>query len=168
MARKTKKEETVVEEIKDDLDELRKTLVDKTPHHFSGKDVVNAIFGALLIGVTFVLKGAVITTAVNLRIWHVLIIIISTVIILVFQTYFVSYAKVKDKKRRRPTQFIIKRVSTMYLVAIFVSLYLIYVFGINYQPVVNNSSINILKMVVLVSMPCSFGAAISTLLKREE
>lgn len=156
-----------VEYLKEDLGAIKRKLLREDPGHFSSKDIVNALFGALFIGVTFTLKGAVISTATHLTSNHIIMIIFSTLVILVAQTYFLGYAKVRNKARRRPGQFIFKRVTTMYIVAIIVSLYLVYVFGINYQESIANSPREIFKLVVLISMPCSVGAAIPALFKRE-
>lgn len=155
-------------DIKNDVSFIRKKFMDKEPEHFSKKDVVNAFFGALIIGVTFTMKGAVINTAKNLSFLHVGAIILSTLVILIAETYFAGYSKVKDKSKRKLWQFIFKRITTMYLIAVVVALYLVYVFGINYQEPIANSPIEIFKMVVLISMPCAVGAAIPAMLKRKD
>ena len=91
---------------------------------------------------------------------------ISTLLILMGETYFIGYRRVKDPKKRPLGQFMVKRVSTLYLVAILVTLYLVYIFGINNQELVGNDPLSIIKICFLISMPCAIGAAIPSLLKK--
>jgi len=155
-----------VEVIEKDIKKIKKTLLHNSPHHFSGKDILNAIFGALVVGVTFALKGAVLNTATHLTRWHLIAIIISTIIILIAQTYYIGYSKVRNKRKRPAIQFVFKRVATMFVVTFLVSLYLVYIFGLNLQPQIGNLAPNVFKLVVLISMPCAVGAAVPSLLKK--
>ncbi len=154
-------------DIKKNIKKIEKTLLDSTPKHFSPKDIVNAFFGALIIGLTFTLKGAVVATAINLNAVHITAIFSSTILILLAETYFISWTKVRNKKERGLGQFLFKRVTAMFVVAFVVSIYLVYVFGINNQQLIANNPVNVIKMVILVSMPCAVGAAIPGLLTKK-
>lgn len=153
--------------IKDEVDFIKGKFSKKEPKHFSSKDVVHAFFGALIIGVAFALKGAVISTAKGLTTVHLVAIIVSTILILIAETYFAGYSQVKHKEKRKPGQFIFKRVAAMYFVAVIVAVYLVFVFGINYQEPIGNAPYEIFKLVVLISMPCAVGAAIPAMIRGE-
>jgi len=45
-----------VDLIKKDVESMKEKLVEKTPSHFSRRDIVNALFGTLIICVTFVMR----------------------------------------------------------------------------------------------------------------
>lgn len=159
-----KKEKRDLKEIGEKIDEIEKEIVEKEPPHFSKKDIINAFFGALIIGLTFVFKGSLIQQVLSLTSIHVILVVISTLIILSVQIYFIGYKKVRDKKHRNFSQFLMKRLVTLYIIAIVVSLYLVYIFNVNY---VVGGFLNAFKLVVVLSMPCSIGAAIPSLIKQD-
>jgi uncharacterized membrane protein len=159
------REEVEIQRMEKDLDLLRAKLLEKHPSHFSRRDVVNTFFGSLLIGLTFILKGALIRTAEALSETNVVLVIISTIAILTIEIYYIGYSRVSkhERKHRKFGQFWAKRLFTLYGIALLVSLYLVYVFGINKQ----FSDPRIMyHTVVLLSMPCAVGAAIPHLLKK--
>lgn len=156
-------EEKEIESINSRLSTLREDLVEKVPTHFSAKDIVSAFFGALLIGLTFSLKGGTVRAAESLTNFHIIAIIFSTIVILSAEIYFVGYARVKNKKERPAGQFIIKRLITLYIISMLVSLYLVYIFALNYQ---FPDKYGIFSMVILISMPCAVGSAIPSILKK--
>lgn len=151
-----------LEHIEKCVSKLKEKIVDKTPGHFSMRVIFNALFGSLLFGLTFVLKGALIQTAIRLQPIHIFLIIISSIAIILGEIYFLGYSRIKDKKERRPGQFIIKRFLTLLLVSIGVAFFLVYVFGINYQV---GSFENVCKVVIMTMMPCAVGAGFSNLFK---
>ncbi len=157
------KERKDINNIEEDLKIMRKRLVEKEPPHFSKRDIINAFFGALIIGLTFVFKGALIDTISRISTYYLALIILSTLIILSVQLYFVEYTKVKDKEHRPIFQFLIKRLATLYLIALIVSVYLIYIFNIDHAI---GGFTNVFKLVIVISMPCSIGAAIPSLIKQ--
>ena len=159
-----REEEKELKIIKKEVDLLKTKLLEKRPSHFSKRDIINAFFGALLIGLTFSVKGALIKTAEGLNAIHIMLIVISTIIILVGEIYFIGYSRVSDKNRRKPGQFIMKRLTTLYFIAIIVSIYLVYIMGIYTQ--LENGLYDVYKLVVLLSMPCAIGAAIPSLMKQ--
>ena len=150
--------------IEKDVNLLKKKLLEKRPSPFSKRDIINAFFGALLIGLTFSVKGALIRTAEGLNLTHVILIVVSTLLILVGEIYFIGYSRVPDKWRRKPGQFIMKRLTTLYFIAILVSIYLVYIFGIYNQ--LENGLYDVFKLVILMSMPCAIGAAVPSLMKQ--
>lgn len=160
-----KKEEHEIRKIEQDIDFLRSKLVEKHPSHFSNRDIINTLFGALIIGLTFIMKGAVVATAERLTPLHTLLIVLSTIVILTSEIYWIGYSRVEREERRRRGffQFWAKRIITLYGIAIIVSVYLVYVFGINQFFTTEQGVFNV---VILLSMPCAVGAAIPHLLKK--
>jgi len=77
-----------LDDIKKGVDELRDRLLIGEPAHFSKRDVIDAFFGALFLGVTFTIKGLLIDVSKALTFWHMLAIIIFTLVILTAEIYF--------------------------------------------------------------------------------
>ena len=155
-------EKESIEEMESLIKKIKERVVDKTPSHFSVRVIFNALFGSLLFGLTFILKGALIQTALRLENLHVFLILISSVAIILGEIYFLGYSRIKDRRERKPGQFIIKRFLTLFLVSIGVAFFLVYIFGINYQV---ESFENVLRVVVMTMMPCAVGAGFSNLFK---
>lgn len=160
-----KQEQAEIEHIEKNVDLIREKLLEKTPSHFSKRDIINALFGSLLFGITFILKGATVSTATRLTDIHVMLIIASTLLILSGEIYFIGYSRVKDKSSRKLGQFMAKRLCTLYLISCLVSLYLVYIFNVNTAPGVEGLT-DVFRVVVLVAMPCAIGAAVPSLLKQ--
>jgi uncharacterized membrane protein len=158
-------EQQEIAHIDQNVELIREKLLEKTPSHFSVRDVVNASFGSLMFGITFILKGATVSTALRLTDLHVFLIVISTLLILSAEIYFIGYSRVKDKNSRKLGQFLMKRLCTLYLISCIVSLSLVYTFNVNNAPGLEGIS-DVLKVVVLVAMPCAVGAAVPSLLKQ--
>ena len=158
-----KREEEEIVRIKDEVDKLCEKIIEKPIKPFSGKDIVHALFGALVIGLTFVFKGLLIEVGLNLPWQNIVIIIITTLLILTCEIYFIGYSRVKNKKERPVGQFIFKRLVTMYTIAFLVSLLLLSIFGFL---TLSGSLGNFFKLVFVIAMPCSVGAAIPNMLKQ--
>jgi len=163
LERYVKKEEKDINRIENQISNLTEKLLEKRPSQFSKRDIVNAFFASLIVGLTFVLKGALISTAAGLDTEHIIFILVSTVLILTAEIYFVGYSRVRTKARRRLGQFWLKRFSTIFVISIITATYLIYVFGLD---AILGSNNNILKAVIMLTMPCAVGAAIPGLLKQ--
>lgn len=157
------KEEQELLQIRELVNHMKEKVVDKEPEHFSKRDILNAFFGSLIVGLTFIFKGDIIKSAINLRITHIEMIILSTFIILIAQIYFIGYLRVKDKSKRTFGEFMTKRLLTLYSMAVITAFFLIYIFNIDFTLPTFKDEI---KMVILLSMPCSVGAAIPSLLKQ--
>ena len=155
-----------IDQVKKGVDELRSHLLIKEPEHFSAKDIVSAFFGALFLGMTFSIKGLLIRISQGLNDTNVALIILSTLVILTAEIYFIGYSRVTKKPERKFGQFWIKRIFAFYLVALITSLFLVYVFGLNHLQEIANIYPNIFKLVILISMPCAIGAAVADLLKK--
>ena len=151
-----------LEHIEQCVSKLKEKIVDKTPSHFSARVVFNALFGSLLFGLTFILKGALINTALKLNNLHIVLILLSSVAIIIGEIYFIGYSRIKDRSERRPAQFVIKRFITLLFVSIGVSFFLVYIFGIDRQL---GSFQNIIRVVIMTMMPCAVGAGFSSLFK---
>ena len=157
------REEKEILEVRDIVNSMKEKVLDKHPSHFSRRDIVNASFGSLTIGLAFVFKGAIYDTAMKLDLLHTELIILSTFLILMAQIYFIGYSRVKEKTKRQFGEFMTKRLTTLYFVSIISSFFLIYIFNIDKAL---PTFFDTMKMVVLLSMPCSVGAAIPSLLKQ--
>lgn len=152
-----------VTEIEHQIRYLEEKLIEKRPSHFSKRNIINAFFASLIFGITIVLKGRVIDIALALNAVHLLAIIIVTSIILFGEIYYIGYTRVKPEENRKLGQFMAKRFFAFYGVAFIVSFGLIYMLGINsFIPALSG----ILKLAVLVSMPCAIAAAIPSMLKQ--
>jgi uncharacterized membrane protein len=153
-----------LDRIEKDLKEVKEMIAEEIPpEHFGAKDVIYSFLGALVIGLTFMFKGLLIQAGINLRWENVILIVLTTLLILTFEIYFIGYSRVKHKERRPFLQFWAKRLISIYVISIAVSFMLAYLFGINYMA--GNTEV-LLKIIFAVSMPCAIGAAFTDLLKR--
>lgn len=156
-----RREEHEVRKIKTNIDYLRHKLIEQDLDHFSSSDINHAFFGALIIGLTFVFKGLLIEIGMQLPWQNVLMIVIATLLILTSEIYYVGYARVKHKERRPFFQFWLKRLTAMYVIAIVVSFFLLYLFGFMMQ---SDTPEHFMKLVFVVAMPCAIGTAIPSML----
>ena len=153
-----------LDRIEKDVLDIKKIVTEEfPPEHFGAKDIVYSFFGALVIGLTFMFKGLLIQAGMNLRWENVVLIVLTTLLILTFEIYFIGYSRVRNKEKRPFAQFWAKRLISIYLISIAVSFMLAYLFGINYMA--GNTEV-LLKIIFAVSMPCAIGAAFTDLLKR--
>lgn len=150
-------------EIKQDIKHIKNRIVEKIPDHFGPVDAINAFMGALFMGLTFVLKGLLLQVSLNLTWTHLGIIVFSTIFFLTMQIYFIGYRRVINKQERPFGQFLAKRLFTIYFISITVSFYLLFLF--NFFPLVGTLE-NLFKVTVVLTFPCSIGAAIGDLLKK--
>lgn len=155
-----------IDEIKKGIDELRERLLIAEPEHFSARDLVDAFFGALFLGLTFAVKGLLITVSSALDDVHMMLIVIFTLLILTAEIYFIGYSRVTKKSERRFGQFWIKRLFAFYFVALITSVFLVYLFGLNKLLEANGGTDGVFNLIILISMPCAIGAAITDLLKK--
>lgn len=157
------REEKEILDIRNIVLKMKEKVLDKEPSMFSRRDIINAVFGSLTIGLTFVLKGALKSTSLILTIYHLELIIASTFLILMAEIYYVGYSRVKDKNHRTFGEFMTKRLVTLYIVSMLTSFFLIYILNIDSTL---PTFYDVMKMVILLAMPCSVGAAIPSLLKK--
>ncbi len=155
-----------VDSVKRGVDELRHKLLIKEPSDFSENDFFRAFFGALVFGMTFALKGLLIDVSMALTSRHIIAIVVATIFIMTAEIYFIGYRRIIRKDERKFGQFWLKRILAFYSVSIAVSLLLVYIYGLNNLPMIDNVPWNIARMTIAISMPCTVGAAISDLLKR--
>lgn len=152
-----------IDKIAKDIELLKKEVLPKEPEHFSTRDIIHAFFGALVVGLTFMFKGSLIDNTLSLSWNNIFVIITTTIIIIALEVYFIGYTRVKNKKKRRPGQFVLKRLFAVYLITITVALFLTNIFGISS---IAGSASNIFKLVFVLSMPCGIGAALADLFKK--
>ncbi|MBR9691365.1 DUF2391 family protein [Candidatus Woesearchaeota archaeon] len=155
-----------IDDVKKGVDELRERLLIKEPADFSMRDLISAFFGALLLGITFAVKGLLIEVSSALDNTHLALIVGSTLLILTAEIYFIGYSRVGKKSKRKFGQFWLKRLVVFYFVAVITSVFLVYLFGLNKLSEVGVNNLGVLKLVVLISLPCAIGAAIADLLNK--
>lgn len=155
--------EKEIRKIESKISELHEKILQKRPSHFRARDIVNAFFASLIVGLVFIFKGSLFDVAIRLTNTHLITIVVVTLGILTAEIYFIGYSRVKRKRERRFCQFWLKRLVTLYVIAIIVSLFLVYLFNINNLV---HTSYDVLRIVVAVSMPCAVGAAVPSLLKQ--
>ena len=82
--------------------------------------------------------------------------------ILIAEIYFVGWSRVRKEKGRNVFEFTLKRLIVFYAVAIAVSAFYSFILGYNKTL----SALEISRLIFLVAMPCSIGAAIGDLLRK--
>jgi len=149
--------------IKNDVERIKDKLIDRTPEHFSRQDYIRAGIGALFLGFGAVFSGNLINIATNIPTSHLFIIIFGTLLILTMEIYVVGYSRVTDKETRKFGQFWFKRLSAFYIIALLVAVVLAATFGLQYLV---SSNAEFFKLVIILSAPCSIGAAFGDLIKK--
>ncbi len=137
--------------------------LEKYPGHFSGRDIVNAFFGALIFSLTFIFKGNFLEMSFLLPWSNVLMVISANILVLIGETYFIGYKRVIDKRRRPLLQFMAKRVVTFYAISLVVSAMLIHLFNMDSFAATEDE---VRKLLFILTMPSSMGAAIANLVKK--
>ncbi|HSU72634.1 MAG TPA: DUF2391 family protein [Candidatus Binatia bacterium] len=156
------KKTATLKHIDSDLDSIRNTL-ERVPDHFNMRHVVGSLFGALLFGLPFVPKGLFIDVTAKLTPNHALAMLISIAVILTMEIYYIGYARVHDKDKRHFGQFWGKRIVAYVAVGFFVSVFLIYLYGLNYLVA---SQIHLRYLMLALALPCCIGASVTDLLKK--
>lgn len=149
--------------IKKDVEKIKKELIDKTPDHFSQKDVLRSFMGSLFLAFSVAFSSSILNASKIIPRTHVYLVIIFTIIILTAEIYFIGYQRVENKYTRKFGQFWIKRLIVFYVVALMVSFVLAYIFGLVYLV---ESPEHFYNLIILISAPASIGASISDLLKK--
>jgi uncharacterized membrane protein len=150
-----------IDDINYKIDNLKSALLDRYPKHFSLRNVVDSFFAALIVGLTFVLKGATVDVAEALEPLNVILILIVTVIIIVLQIYFVSYSRVQHKEERPAFPFIAKRMLSILIVSFVVAVGLVYLLAI---PKLLVNPLSICNVIILLTSICAIGSAIPGLM----
>jgi uncharacterized membrane protein len=156
-------EKNEIDDIDYNIKLMKERLLERVPGHFSLHNIMSALFGALLIGLTFVLKGALVPTALSLTWWHVEAIVAATLVIIFIQVYFISYERVKDKDERLLGQFVLKRMISIIFISLIVSVSLIYMLNVNSRVL---DTPGVIKVITLLWMACAIGSAIPGLLNK--
>jgi len=149
--------------IKRDVEKIKQELIDKTPEHFSRKDVLRAFMGSLFLAFSVAFSGNIINIANKIPDNHLYMVFLFIMILLTAEIYFIGYSRVADKQNRKFGQFWIKRLLAFYFVALIVSFMIAYVFGLIYLV---DSLNHYYKLIIIISGPASIGASISDLLKK--
>lgn len=159
--RRSEREELDV--ILSDVEHLRLGLIDRLPPRFTVRDVATAFLASIIIVLTFLFKGSVITISQNLTEKDLLLILISTAVLLTLQIYFIGYTRVTNKKERPFYEFWAKRFFSLYIISILVCVFFSYLYGIHR---IIPTTQGYIKFVVALTLPGAVGAAIPSLLKK--
>ena len=142
---------------------IRRLLIKQhPPQHFSLRNVSNAFFGSLILGLSFIFNGLLFQVGLKLTPLHMIVIVMLTLLLLTGEIYFIGYARVDDKHRRHFGQFWLKRICAFYGIAVCVALGLIVLYGLDK---IAGSAYAMVQLTVAVSMPCAIGTALSDLLR---
>lgn len=133
--------------------------------HFSSKDIIISFYGAFLVAAGFLFKGNLLLISQKLDTLHLILILFVTLVILSAEIYYMGYSRVKNKKERPFVQFLIKRITTTYLVSLIVCITLVLLYNIDHI-IANGTYYNIVKIVICVSFPASIGATATDLFKK--
>ena len=159
------KEKREIHDIDSQVHILREGLLERTPSKFGAKDIARSFFGALVVAFTFVLKGSVVRTSIHFTKFNSFAILFVSVFLLVIEIYYFGYRKIKDKSSRKLGQFIMKRLPTSYLISLIVSAGLVFLYGLDHDPLIMSSR-DIINVIIAISLPASIGAGFSDLLKK--
>jgi uncharacterized membrane protein len=151
------------QEIKDDVENLKKELIEKTPEHFSKRDLLRSFLGALFLGFSVLFSSNLLNVALVIPERNIYLIIAFTFIILSSEIYYIGYSRVQDKSKRPFGQFWIKRLVAFYFVAFAVSFILLYIFGLIY---LIQTPEHFLRAIIILTTPTAIGASIGDLINR--
>jgi len=149
--------------IKNDVERVKDKLIDHTPEHFSRQDTIRASIGALFLGFSVLFSGNLVNLTMTIPEYHMIFIVIGTIIILTLEIYIIGYSRVTDKVTRRFGQFWFKRLALFYMTGIIISVVLAFTFGLQY---VLPDKLHMLNLIIIVSAPCAIGASLGDLLKK--
>ena len=132
------------------------------PDYFSAKDIARSFFGALFLASTFIFSSSLVTQARLLTNTHLFVLVLTTLLILTIEIYFIGYERISNTSRRPFYEFWGKRIVTFWVVALLVSfgLSLLYAFDATLPTVMD-----LVKFALLLSFPASVGAALADLLR---
>jgi len=155
---------TKIDEIAEDVQQLKERLLERKPERFSKMDIARSFFGALFIGVTFVFSGRLIDIIKVMELSRIAFLVSATIAILIAEIYFVGWTKIKSLKEpgRNFFEFTLKRLFVFYAVSLIVAAFYFYILG--YNSILSGAEA--LEFIFLVAMPCSIGAAVSDLLRK--
>lgn len=147
----------------EDVKAIKRYLVEREPTHFDAAHIFKAFFGAIIVGLTFTLKGLLFQVSKAFTQQEILLLITATIVILTAEIYLIGYHRVKNKKERPFGQFWLKRILTYYAIGIIVAIGLVYIYGLHHFAI---DGLHATKMAIAVSMPASIGAAAADLLEK--
>jgi uncharacterized membrane protein len=149
--------------IKNDLENLHKELIEKAPELFSKRDLLRAFLGSLFLGFSVLFSSNLLNVAKILPERHVYVILFFTFIVLSSEIYFIGYSRVPDKDKRPFMQFWLKRLLAFYFVAFAVSFILMYIFGLIY---LIDTPAQFINAIIILTTPTAIGASIGDLIKK--
>lgn len=147
-----------LDHIERQINNLTKKLVLKHPSHFQLKDIGYEFIASFLFTFIFLFKGNMINIANNLTLFNIYLIVISTIIFLTLEIYFIGYDRMpKEEKRERYfAEFWVKRFISLYSISLIVPIIIILIYNIELS----------YQLVFAVSFPSAIGAAIPSFLKQ--
>ena len=155
---------TKIDKMASDVDLLKERLLERKPERFSMMDIARSFFGALFIGVTFVFSGRLFDVVKQIDNFNLFMIILSTIIILIAEIYFIGWSRLKraNEPGRNFFEFTIKRLFAFYIASLLVAAFYSYILG--YNKILSDGEM--IRLIFLIAMPCSIGAAVSDLLRK--
>lgn len=129
------------------------------PHRFSFEDFFRALFGAFFVGLTFLFKGSMSKSALEMSDFNMFLVLGVALILVSLEIYILSYRFVKDRIKRPFWEFWAKRFFAI-TISTFLSIYFaIYIYGLD-----SMTTWESLKLTSAVFLPAAtFGAALEML-----
>ncbi len=156
-------EKQEIDDIDYNIGLLKERLLEKKPTKFGIENIVSSFLGAILIGMTFALKGGILRTAKVLDLPHVVGIILFTNFIIFSEIYFISFNRIKKQLNEKTIIFFLKRYFSIGIVSLFVSLSLTFLLGLNIQ---TESTLEVFKVIIILWMASSIGSGIPGLIEK--
>ena len=133
------------------------------PHHFSAEDFFKALFGSILVGMSFLFNKAMFEYAMQIQPAHIMLIIIITFTAVTLEIYALSYKFVKNRKERPFSEFWAKRFFTI-IASSFVTIWaIVHIYNINEFITTQQE----FKLIVAVVMPAAVAGAAIEILKKK-
>jgi len=153
---------TKLRKLEQDVAAIKEAIVERKLERFSRKDIIRAFFGAFLFGLTAVFNSLLPLIAEHLSWIQVGIIIIATILVLVFEIFFIGWTRVKGEKGRGAIEFTVKRLFATYFASLLIATFLVSILG--FYTIYPSEEVN--KIIFILCLPCATGAVIADLVKR--
>ena len=151
-----------MQRIQKDIAAIKAAVVERRIERLSMRDVVLSFFGAFLFGLSSVFNGMLPTVVQQLSYVQIGLIIVATILVLIFEIYFIGWHHVKGERGRNVFEFTLKRLAITYLTSVLIATFLVTLFG--FYDILSIE--NVIKMIFVLCMPCATGAVLADLVKK--
>lgn len=151
-----------MQKIEKDIAAIKAAVVERRIERFSMHDVVLSFFGAFLFGLSSVFNGMLPVVVEHLSYTQVGLIIVATILVLVFEIYFIGWHHAGGEKGRNAFEFTLKRLAITYFASFLIATFLITLFG--FYNILGLE--NVIKMIFVLCMPCATGAVLADVVKK--